>query len=209
MLAIADVSPDEFGAMVAASADTRGIDLARDVQPTLLAESAAMLTAYASTDPQAVLKLWSETGVTPPATWSDPAWAQARWETATASLRGVTFDLSKTSVRRVQLGVEPPSPSEEARQRACGRRDVARPFLDSILQQGGDALNRVPAYELVMTGTVPTPPEEISAGETTGPSTLVSVGFTFMKNPDTGRWILVRTCLYNFPRTTNAAAPVL
>lgn len=208
-IAIGDMLPSDFGALASASIDTRSADADAQTQAALLAESAAVLSAYAETNPQAMLELWSQTGVVPPETWSDPTWAQTRWEASTAPIRAVTFDLSKTMMRRVELGTEPSAPSGEAAQRACGRRDSARPFLQELLQRGTDVVNRTPAYEVVINGTVPTPDEE-NQEQTSGRGvTFVSVGITFVRNPHNGRWIVVRTCLYNFPRTANAAAPVL
>lgn len=186
------LSHAEDGLLLAASVPLDPSRVPAHEQPRLAESISEWLAAYSEDSPARFLSTLRAGGVAPPPTWADPAAARELWHASLSPLRGVDFEPAATFVQRVNLASIDDPPVGVQR---CGRRDAARPFLAAARKTTGEGV------EVVLVGSV--------IDSDTGTRTSVQFAMLLVRNPEANAWVIIRTCLRNFPNAYDASPPVL
>lgn len=195
-LALGGVDGADNGTLLGMSATSAsaaaGLGLAPGARQALDRDMPLWCAAYGDSSPARMRLLMEQSGVEPPPSWSSAQGMEESWKRSLGPLGKVRFDQSRTAIRPIALSM---LKSAEGSAHRCGQRDSARPFLADE-----QAKNRM-GVEVLLFGWVDDP-------DSGGP-VLVRVGIALAWNPGKERWVVVRTCLYDFPNSFDAGPPVL
>ena len=151
----------------------------------------AWLSAYTATSADSMRTLMTETDVIQPPSWNTQEGVASSWNGVGEIFNRIGFEATAPAIIK-HKDRESDLKRYEGRSMRCGRRDDARLFLRN--SASSEVEIRFDGYVLDTDSNTPVP---------------VQVSFTFAWNPDRERWIVVGTCLLDFPNSISNAYALL